>query len=94
MNYDENSPLVSRIAGIYVFIYKSLVMAHMKRDIARLNDAIRVLEIERETWRQVCERHAESGPRETKPPIPAPLSAKMLSRADDLAINSSFSFEA
>lgn len=94
LNYDEKSPLVSRIAGIYVFIYKSLVTAHMQRDVARLNDAIRVLEIERETWRQVCERYPASAPRETPPPVPTPLSPHMLSRAADLATRSSFSFEA
>jgi flagellar protein FliS len=94
LNYDEKSPLVSRIAGIYLFIYKSLIMAQLKRDTAKLNDAIRVLEIERETWRQVCQQQSESGPREIKSPIPAPLSARMLSRADDLAGNSSFSLEA
>ena len=94
LNYDEKSPLVNKIAGIYVFIYKSLVMSQMNRDADKLNDAIRVLEIERETWRQVCERYPASAPPETPAPIPAPLSPHMLSRSADLASRSSFSFEA
>jgi flagellar protein FliS len=99
LNYDEKSPLVTKIAGIYLFIYKTLITANVKRDRAKLNDAIRVLEIERETWRQVCEQQSEAGPRETKSAVPAPMSPQMLSpqvlsRSSDLASNSSFSFEA
>ena len=46
--------LIRRIAGIYMFIYRSLIHAQLHRDEVKLGEAISVLEIERETWRQVC----------------------------------------
>lgn len=50
------SGLVQRVAGIYAFIYRSLIEAAALRDEAKLAGAIRVLQVERETWRQVCEK--------------------------------------
>ncbi len=46
--------VVRQAAGVYSFIYRSLVLANVNRDSAKLADALRLLEIERETWRQVC----------------------------------------
>ncbi len=53
----HHSQLVGRIAGIYLFIFRSLVAAHLHQDEARLAEAMSVLEVERETWRQVCANH-------------------------------------
>ena len=47
--------LTPRVAAIYLFIYRSLVAANLERSIAKLDDALRVLETQRETWRSVCE---------------------------------------
>lgn len=55
LNSESNPELTKKVAGIYLFIYRSLVEANLRQDESKLNDAIRVLEIERETWRQVCE---------------------------------------
>ena len=46
--------LVDKVQGLYLFVHSSLVAAQRARDESKLNDAIRILEIERETWRQVC----------------------------------------
>ncbi|HEY5312409.1 MAG TPA: flagellar export chaperone FliS [Pirellulales bacterium] len=57
----DNMPeLVSRVAGVYMFIYRSLVAAMRNRDPRKLADAVQVLEMERETWRQVCSALASS----------------------------------
>jgi flagellar protein FliS len=48
--------LVGNVASIYNFVFRSLIDAGLKRDQTKLRDAIAVLEIERETWRQVCEQ--------------------------------------
>jgi flagellar protein FliS len=50
------SPLVRQIAAVYAFIYRSLVSAGFHRDSRKLSDALRLLETEQETWRQVCDR--------------------------------------
>ena len=53
---NHESPLVQRVITVYEFVHRTLVMAHRQRDPRRLADVLAVLEIERETWRQVCEQ--------------------------------------
>lgn len=53
---ESQDGLVRRVAGVYLFIYRSLIAANLEHSTARLDNALRVLEIERETWRQVCEQ--------------------------------------
>jgi flagellar protein FliS len=57
---DVAPELVGNVASVYNFVFRSLTDAGMKRDQAKLNDVIAVLEIERETWRQVCEQLGSS----------------------------------
>ncbi|MCL6501195.1 MAG: flagellar export chaperone FliS [Pirellulales bacterium] len=56
---DASSELVRNVAALYVFVFRALVDAHVRRDAARLEDALRVLRIEAETWRMVCRQLAE-----------------------------------
>lgn len=53
---NHESPLVQRVIGVYEFVHRTLVAAHRERDPSRLADVLAVLEVERETWRQVCEQ--------------------------------------
>lgn len=41
--------------GLYGFVFRSLAEAQLLSDPAKIDDALRVLEEERETWLQVCE---------------------------------------
>jgi len=52
---------VRRVSGVYLFIYRSLIAANLESSEARLNDALRILQIERDTWRLVCERLGSHG---------------------------------
>ena len=52
----EHSDLTRKVAAVYVFLLRCLTEAHISRDRARVEDTIRVLEVERETWRIVCEK--------------------------------------
>lgn len=63
--------LVANVAAIYNFVFKVLIEAGLKRDQAKLNEAISVLEIERETWRQVCEQLGSSLEVPAAPVLPA-----------------------
>jgi flagellar protein FliS len=51
---DQAPELVDKVVSLYFFVHTRLVQAQMQRDQAKLDDAIQILEIERETWRQVC----------------------------------------
>ena len=53
---DGNPELAGKIASIYVFIFRRLSEGGMAHDPEKLDDALRVLNSERETWRQVCEK--------------------------------------
>lgn len=57
---DAQSELVRNVAALYVFVFRALVDAHVYRNAARLEDALRVLSVEAETWRMVCRQLAES----------------------------------
>lgn len=67
LNYGEHPELTRRIAGIYNFVFRMLVTAHVHHDEQSLADAVRLLEIERETWRQIVEA---SGSQKHTPPSP------------------------
>ncbi|HEX4000453.1 MAG TPA: flagellar export chaperone FliS [Pirellulales bacterium] len=53
---NHESPLVQRILAVYEFVHRTLVTVQRRRDRSGLADVLAVLEIERETWRQVCEQ--------------------------------------
>ena len=56
LNRDESPELAGKIAAVYLFVFRSLMEAGYQRDREKLDDALGVLEVERETWRQVCHR--------------------------------------
>ena len=67
---DEND-VAQKTADLYLFLYREVLAAPADTDTTRLDGVLRVLEIERETWRQVCEqlpdapvREHDHGPRE------------------------------
>lgn len=66
---DVAPALVEQVSSIYQFVFRTLAEAGMRRDAGKLSDAMRLLEIERETWRQVCERLAS---RSQAAGVPAP----------------------
>lgn len=65
---DAQSPLAIRLADVYQFVYVTLSKAFGQLDGKLVDDAVRVLEVERETWRQVCERLPDATPPRRVPP--------------------------
>jgi flagellar protein FliS len=62
LNRDIDAGLARKVAAVYLFVSRSLMEANCQRDDKKLQDALRVLEVERETWRQVCQRSASAYP--------------------------------
>lgn len=56
LNHEVDSHLVKRVASVYLFVFRNLMEANHQRDEKKLDDVLRVLEVERETWRQACEQ--------------------------------------
>lgn len=72
LDFDVNRELCERVASIYGFLYRKLVDACVHRDIAAIDDAVKVLRIERETWQILVDKVNKAGehvedPREGPP---------------------------
>ena len=77
LDYEADTDFVRNVAEVYLFIFRSLSEANSRRDEQRLDDALRVLHVERETWRQVCDTYpgkisGEPPPRAAAPHFAAP----------------------
>jgi flagellar secretion chaperone FliS len=84
LNRDVDAELTRKVASVYMFVFRSLNEAQAGRDVTKLDECIRVLEVERETWRLLCEQIEQEQPaenaaahatisNETAPPVaPAP----------------------
>jgi len=64
----DASPLARQVNGLYVYLFSALTEAQQTRDEHQLAAVIRVLEEERETWRQLCEQLPDR-------PVPPPSAA-------------------
>ncbi len=58
LRHEVNPELCTRVDALYTFLYNKLVDACVKREPAFVDDALRVLRIERETWQILCDKVA------------------------------------
>lgn len=59
LNYEVDEQLCKRMAGLYNFIYRRLVDASTRRDLTAAQDALRILEFQRETWVMLIDKLKE-----------------------------------
>lgn len=59
LNHDVNPDLCERVASVYQFIYRKLVEANVQREVTAIDDAVKVLRIERETWQILVDKVAK-----------------------------------
>jgi flagellar protein FliS len=75
LRHDVNPSLCERMSDLYGFVYQRLVQANMSRDTAAIDEALKVLEHQRETWRLLIEKvrkeqsSSPPGDSEEKPPV-------------------------
>ncbi len=55
LNFDVDRELCERMSGLYMFAYRKLVDACCKHQIQDVDEALRVLEYERQTWVMLME---------------------------------------
>jgi flagellar secretion chaperone FliS len=53
---ESKEPLNQQIAELYWFIFRRVSAAKINSDAKALAEALRLLEIERQTWQMVCEK--------------------------------------
>jgi len=56
LRFDVNPELCGKVASIYNFLYRKLLDANIQRDPSAIDDALKVLRIERETWQILVEK--------------------------------------
>ena len=92
----SKSALTDRVVALYAFIFRRLAEAGFRRDEEKLAEAIRLLEIERETWRQVCQQAMVHHRMDDANTVPPPAGARAMPALEGLDALSSggFSLEA
>src|SRR6185503_15675295 len=58
---DQSPELCSRLAGLYTYMYGQMVTASSNRSPETVEEVLKLLRYERETWVMVLERTAASG---------------------------------
>jgi len=58
----DDSELAAKVAAVYTYLYQTITEAQLQHRWENLSDVIRVLEVERETWQQVCQQMPEAPP--------------------------------
>jgi flagellar protein FliS len=86
--------LAARVSSVYEFIFRCLVQAGHRRDEKSLADAIRILEIERETWRQLCDKLAVNAPHAAFHEAQRGIPPLLGSNSDLSSLSGGFSIEA
>ncbi len=56
LRYDINEELCKRVSSVYTFIYRKLLDANIHRNASDIDDALRVLQVERETWQLLVDK--------------------------------------
>lgn len=69
LNRDADPALVEKMASVYLFIFQRLIDANNNSDEKTLDEALRVLHAERDTWRQVCAKFGTASADAGSPPL-------------------------
>ena len=56
---EANPALCNKMASLYSFVYRKLLDANVRHDVAAVDDALSILEILRDTWARLLEKLAE-----------------------------------
>jgi flagellar protein FliS len=70
LDHTINPSLTAKMSSLFNFIYRRLVEANMKHDTALIDDALRILNYQRETWallmNKLTEERKQQNPSEPK----------------------------
>lgn len=56
LRHEVNKELCGRMEAVYQFLYQKLIDANVQHDVGAIDDALKVLGIERETWRILVDK--------------------------------------
>ncbi len=76
---EVNPELCDRMSALYNFIYRKLVSGSVNRDVTDIDDAVRILRAERETWALLVDKIAKECRTQGDTEAPETLEAGSLS---------------
>jgi flagellar protein FliS len=56
LNHEIGGDLTRKVASIYMFLFRTINEAQRSEDDVKIDECLGVLEIERDTWRLLCEK--------------------------------------
>jgi len=59
LDHEAEPELCGKLASLYNFIYRRLIEANLKRDVIPIDDALKILNYQRETWVLVMQKVAQ-----------------------------------
>ena len=75
LDHEVAPELTRQVAALYIFVFRALVDASLDREEGKLDEALRVLEPQREAWRDVCRELGNTTPLDNESAV-ASLSAQ------------------
>jgi len=73
---ESKTQLNQQIADFYLFLFRSVADAKVNDSVEKLSEALKLLEFERQTWQQVCDKIG-TGPAS---PVPSAQAAATISK--------------
>jgi flagellar protein FliS len=67
---DRSPDLADQLKALFAFVYGNLVLADSERSPKRIRDALRILEIHRETWIELGEKLVKESANDSSIPTP------------------------
>ncbi len=67
VNRDVNQSLADRMLALYHFVYRRLIDANLELDLQAVDDALRILKHQRETWLMLMEKVRTANQPEASP---------------------------
>lgn len=67
LKHDLNPSVSQKIAALYMFIYRKLVDTNLHKDVAALDDALKIMRMQRETWQMLINKLTEERVQQAAP---------------------------
>lgn len=72
LRHDIAPDLCARLHGLYIYMFNKLIEGSFEKDVSKVDEVIRLMEFERETWVMLMQKIAEErGTPNTAPAAPA-----------------------
>jgi flagellar protein FliS len=59
LKHEHNPGLAEKISALYMFIYRRLVDANLHKDVSAVDDALKIMRMQRETWQLLITKIGE-----------------------------------